>query len=297
MSVNLLDIANRMRLVTFQVLHNNIKKERIYDNKRFSIRIGKGKATYYSPLDIEITIGLKMLEDTLTLSSSKSWRHGKEILNRKYFNGELTYQHMCVAAILHEYAHFIVHMRKEGLKGSVHNDVFYAILDQLYKDNYHENILSALNEYLPFRHLKFLEEKIATPVFEYNKSNLKNIEYIVFKSVRQNKHLTAKISKLNRSRFVCNTSDGTEYNVPYSLIRTVLKEKPEDFNFFNLIKTDLFNKDSLKNCTYVEFLHNGKNIKVQIVKLNPKRIVAIDTKESLLFREWKIPYCLVEKAY
>ncbi len=299
MSANLINIADRMKLVTFQVLHNNIKKEHIYDHKRFSVRIGKGKSTHYSPSDIEITFGIKMLQDTLKLSRSKSWRHGKEILNRKYFNGKLTYQHMCVAVILHEYAHFMVHMQKEGTKGSVHNHIFYSKLDQLYKDNYHEKVLTALNEYLPFRHLAFVEEDYLQSI-DYNKSDLQGVKYVKFKSVRQKKHFTVQIYKLNRTRFVCNTIDGTEFNVPYSLISEVFNETPEEFKNVDLskmIKVDIFNRDNLKNCEYIEFLHEGRNIKVKIVKLNPKRIVAIETKNSRSFREWKIPYVLVKKAY
>lgn len=292
-------IAELMRLATFQILHNEVKKDPIYDRKSFSIRIGSGKSTHYSPSDIEITYGVKMIEDTEKLSRAKSWRHGKEIVKRNYFGGSITFQNMCVAAILHEYAHFMVHMQGKGTRGSVHNVIFYSVLDSLYNQGYHEKLLSHLNQDLLFRQFNFKEEA-SEDISKYSKQDLSDVKFVEFKNRNKEDTYVVMITKLNPKRFCCVAPNGQSMNVPYQLVTKVFEEKPEEFKHVKistLIKTTNYSKSKLKNCTYIEFNHNGKIIKAKIAKLNSKKVVARDAERPVFGGVWQVPYSAIKNAY
>lgn len=102
-----------------------------------NVRSGVGFVTEFSyDPNIEkysITLGQKMVLDCIeSYKNSIEWMHGLEILQRGYFNKEISIQNILASAALHEFAHFLTYLKHDN---SIHNEDFYDVLDYLHHDN------------------------------------------------------------------------------------------------------------------------------------------------------------------
>lgn len=127
-------------------------------------RVGTGKATYHSspvnnvgPRKHQITYGVKMVASKhSSYSQAILWTTGKEILLKGYFDKRVTLQTLLAHTILHEYAHFYQVLSGGRTRGSVHNEKFYRILNQLHECGLSNELLYYLMENEEYRKMKFI---------------------------------------------------------------------------------------------------------------------------------------------
>jgi len=113
-------------------------------------RVGRGLKTYcrFKPqAGAVITFGQMMVIDQLRPGQAQRWLTGREMLNRGYFAGVLTPATVFSHVVLHEYAHVEQVMTGGRSRNSVHNAPFYAILDEYYALDLHNEVRDRLREY------------------------------------------------------------------------------------------------------------------------------------------------------
>lgn len=112
-------------------------------------RVGSGRKTYHTrtPVNNEyshlITYGCKAVDEKRDLTRANGYLTGREIQERGYFNGDLTYPNMIAHTVIHETAHAIQTIVGKRLRNSVHNKHFYALLTEL-SDACDEEVLNEL---------------------------------------------------------------------------------------------------------------------------------------------------------
>jgi hypothetical protein len=117
---------------------------------RISFRRGTGKSTYIRSTqknEITYSFGVKAPESKHDVFQSGGWLGTREMLDRRYFNGELTYINMLGQTVLHEHCHVIqvlseIHKHVDGS----HNDSFYKILDRIHQSNYKQELMAELKD-------------------------------------------------------------------------------------------------------------------------------------------------------
>lgn len=99
-------------------------------------RVGSGQATYhrFDPRlkQHQITYGKRMIMSKHQPDAVAGWLSGREIRQRKYFDGEVTTLNLLAHTCCHEFAHLLQHVSGQRYRGSVHNQHFYRILDELH---------------------------------------------------------------------------------------------------------------------------------------------------------------------
>ncbi|MDK8462267.1 hypothetical protein [Marinobacter sp. SS13-12] len=99
-------------------------------------RVGSGQATYhrFDPRlkQHQITYGKRMIMAKHQPDAVAGWLSGREIRQRKYFDGEVTTLNLLAHTCCHEFAHLLQHVSGQRYRGSVHNTHFYRILDELH---------------------------------------------------------------------------------------------------------------------------------------------------------------------
>lgn len=122
-------------------------------------RVGSGQATYhrFDPRlkQHQITYGKRMIISKHQPDAVAGWLSGREIRQRKYFDGEVTTLNLLAHTCCHEFAHLLQHVSGQRYRGSVHNRHFYRILDELHSSGG----AAAARE-----HLAELAENAGTPV-------------------------------------------------------------------------------------------------------------------------------------
>ncbi|OEY66214.1 hypothetical protein [Marinobacter sp. X15-166B] len=105
-------------------------------NSRLRCRVGSGQATYhrFDPRNHEhlITYGVRMIADKSCATTAVRWLSSREIRQRGYFDGELSWRNLLAHTCCHEFAHLLQQVAGQRLRGSVHNRYFYQILDELH---------------------------------------------------------------------------------------------------------------------------------------------------------------------
>lgn len=102
------------------------------------IRIGSGQATYHR-YDRKtgahlINLGQRMIVAKQRPENCGAWLSAREILERRYFSGELSTVNLLAHTCCHEFAHLQQVSQGERRSGSVHNPAFYRLLDQLHRE-------------------------------------------------------------------------------------------------------------------------------------------------------------------
>lgn len=99
-------------------------------------RVGSGQATYhrFDPRlkQHQITYGKRMIMDKHQPDAVSGWLSGREIRQREYFGGTVTTLNLLAHTCCHEFAHLLQHVSGKRYRGSVHNQHFYRILDELH---------------------------------------------------------------------------------------------------------------------------------------------------------------------
>ncbi len=98
-------------------------------------RVGAGEATYYRSLGHHrhlINYGLKMVASKHNPEIAAQWRTGREILQRGYFDGELSLSGLLAHTCCHEFSHALQSINGWIRRGSIHNPQFYRIVDSIH---------------------------------------------------------------------------------------------------------------------------------------------------------------------
>lgn len=116
--------------------HHVVQRIKTGGFPRPTIRMGGGRATHHrfdrGTGEHSITFGVKMVADKLSPADCGSWLSTREILGRDYFGGEISVANLLAHTGCHEFAHFLQTVGGGRQRGSVHNAVFYQILDDLH---------------------------------------------------------------------------------------------------------------------------------------------------------------------
>lgn len=98
-------------------------------------RVGRGEATYYSAREEGqhlLTYGWKMVASKYDAGLARQWRTGAELLQRRYFEGEMTVANVLAHTCCHEFGHVIQGINGWISHGSIHNADFYRIVDRIH---------------------------------------------------------------------------------------------------------------------------------------------------------------------
>lgn len=267
------NLANLLVNATKDVVFDDIK-DWVYKknpNLVFISRVGSGKKTYHRKINNNthlIIYGKKMIEDKMhSLKRASFWLTGKEIINRKYFDGKITPQNILVAVILHEFAHFIQVINKQRTYNSVHNEYFYKVLDRMHNSEIKEKLINYLNQHKIFQDLLFLHEDENNSEFnKYTKLEINENDIIFFRNSR-NEIVNDIVLKINKNTVTC-----VLHKVPISLIH----RKETDISYLDEnIKSKIpkFNKNNVTIGDYFYFKNGNQVIKDQVVKVNPTKVV------------------------
>lgn len=115
-------------------------------------RVGRGRKTYLSHrrdavnnARMTITYGVEMVRSKADPAQLCSWLSSQEIIDRKYYGGELNLLNSLAHVICHEFGHFVQVILGRRYDGSVHNKEFYEILDRIHAKGQAEQIRAALH--------------------------------------------------------------------------------------------------------------------------------------------------------
>jgi hypothetical protein len=116
--------------------HHRIRQTR--PQADLACRTGSGRATYHRYDHRHqrhlITYGVRMVMAKQTPDTAASWLSTREIRGRGYFGGEISVLNLLAHTCTHEFAHLLQQHAGKRYHGSVHNQYFYQLLDQLNGD-------------------------------------------------------------------------------------------------------------------------------------------------------------------
>tara|TARA_Y100001960_G_scaffold333922_1_gene442362 strand:- start:64919 stop:65803 length:885 start_codon:yes stop_codon:yes gene_type:complete len=251
----------------------------LHQGEKLNVRVGRGAATNYKHRKREITYGVLMLESKLTLKSAERWTTGMEILKRKYFNSEFTYQNLIVATILHEYSHFIQRLHGQRPYGEMHNDYFYNILDLLHE---RKELIQKIREYLEESE-EFKNANFTNTDTGYSKAEVMKHDFLSFS--KEEGLVNAKIVKCNPKRVLVCTKDGVTYNLPYSYVENLYNDDDLFYNYKDYKKktSTIVNASEFKDllgCKEITIKLRGKDINGIIIAMSNKSILFFSSSEK-----------------
>lgn len=118
----------------------------------FNARIGTGRATYCrfenKRQAVGLTFGQELVADHQNPERVLAWLSTTEVLQRGYFNRELSFINLVSHVVCHEVAHVVQVVRGERTRNSVHNAGFYRILDRMHERGHADRVKNHLTTLL-----------------------------------------------------------------------------------------------------------------------------------------------------
>lgn len=259
-----------------------------HPESKLNYKVGSGKKTYHTRTGENsslIVYGKKMIESKLeSRKKCANWRTGREILSRRYFNGELTIQTILCAVVMHESAHYFQNLAGKRARRSVHNSYFYKILDRMHFNGAAKKVYDYLNQHELFRELEFEncdESSIESSTPDFNSKDIKVGDAFYFQT-SCGKELIEIAVKVNPKKV-----KGIDYTVPYPLI-TKIQPDLSKINPDLLPKKSKFNSNNIKSGDII-FFRNRKGMLIQdtVIKVIPKHVQC---------RLFGVPYKIIEKV-
>jgi hypothetical protein len=223
---------------------------------------------------------------------AKEWRTGKEIMSRGYFNGDVSIKNTLVHVIMHEFAHHIQTMENKRLKGSVHNDGFYEILDRFYRDGEHEKVMNYLEQFPEFSELKYEKGEGNGKkrfVLEFNKNTVNKGQIVTFKKNKsRDSTINGFVIKTNLQSATV-ISDNQQYSVPYCIIQDCKTPNTEQLDEFKSLMEKI--KSIVKKRQKISFKsRDGYVITGKATRINGSTV----TMYSLCGRiKYSVPYSTI----
>ena len=144
-------LATIMGDITITVLWQSSFCKSLLDTSspQLKTRVGSGRATYckYHRLNNElcITYGKKMISSKFNHNEAELWLSFRELVNKQYFEGDSRLLNVLSQTICHEFSHALQQLQGKVFKGSIHNQHFYQILDQLHINGLAKEVKQALD--------------------------------------------------------------------------------------------------------------------------------------------------------
>jgi len=116
-------------------------------NATFRARVGSGNKTYCSSDphgNFVITFGRVMIFRQFDPNDARFWTHGKEIVDRGYFSGELDLPQLLAQVTCHEYAHLVQVIKGWRYNGAMHPPEFYRVLDRMHEGGSADFVLAEI---------------------------------------------------------------------------------------------------------------------------------------------------------
>lgn len=131
------DLAQILCDITTDVLWEGTKNWVLEKNPNasFRARVGSGNKTYCQSDghgNFVITMGREMIFRQYDPNDARFWTHGKEIVDRGYFSGELDLPQLLAQVTCHEYAHLVQVIKGWRYNGAMHPPEFYRVLDRMH---------------------------------------------------------------------------------------------------------------------------------------------------------------------
>lgn len=133
-------LARLMCDTTHDILWSSYRDQlhRTRPKARLECRAGSGRATYHRYDHRQqhhlITYGTRMVMAKQAPETAASWLSTREIHTRGYFGGEISALNLLAHTCTHEFAHLLQQHAGKRYHGSVHNQHFYQLLDQLNRE-------------------------------------------------------------------------------------------------------------------------------------------------------------------
>ena len=187
---------------------------------KFSTRIGSGRATYckYHRINCEMIInyGKKMIASKLNPDEAMHWLSYREIIKRNYFDGDTSLSNLLSHTICHEFAHASQQIQGLVYKGSIHNEHFYRILDQLHESNRANDVKRELERLCQQHSIKLAYNQPSVATTDALTPSFRLNDTIQFK--HRNKLISARIIKINSKTFTVESK---------GLFKTILWRVPK----------------------------------------------------------------------
>jgi len=187
-------------------------------------RVGSGQATYhrFDPRikQHQITYGIRMIDAKQRPETAVGWLSGREIRKRGYFRGELSPLNLLAHTCCHEFAHLVQHSAGQRLRGSVHNQYFYNILDELHESGGAKAVRNALEQQASEDNILLSATPFELPELHHQKTRWQIGEAVSFKASQQ--ELFGEIVRINRNTCTVDgvgKSRGVRYRVPMQMLR------------------------------------------------------------------------------
>tara|TARA_B100000700_G_scaffold178953_1_gene197616 strand:- start:11939 stop:12976 length:1038 start_codon:yes stop_codon:yes gene_type:complete len=274
-------ISNLLGEATIKILHKQYTPS---GSHPLSVRVGSGRRTCHQFDRLQrnsvITYGKKAINDKIQNGQkSLGYTTAKEIKQYGFFNGKITTKNLLVAVVLHEYAHYIQVLNGQRYRGSVHNDHFYEILNDLHYQGYANEVKSFLDNDPVFNQLP--DEKINEEANNL-KEKIKTGDKVSF-TLKSGKKVTQRVIRLNQKTVSTET-----YRISYSVIDEHIPKSEIKDN--NDIKENLNNKNIIVG-NYIKFT-NSKNqtVTAKVSKVNLKTVSCNDGRYK-----YKVPFHFIQE--
>lgn len=199
-------LAKVMGVITEDVLWQSPDFHQLKNDKRTRLktRVGSGLATYcrfdQRQQSLSITYGKKMVRSKFNLHESVMWMSHREIIKRNYFNGDTGLINLLAHTVCHEFAHAIQQMHGKIYKGSVHNQHFYDLLDQLHIDGHADTVKQHISQYCQQASIDIRRDAQSLKHQADQPKLIKLDSQIQF--THKNKSYTGKVIKVNRKTVI-----------------------------------------------------------------------------------------------
>ncbi|WP_404366594.1 hypothetical protein [Marinobacter sp.] len=190
---------------------------------RLECRVGSGQATWhrFDPALRQhcITYGVRMILAKYQADTAAGWLSAREIRKRRYFDGRVSTRTLLAHTCCHEFAHLLQQVAGQRLRGSVHNQHFYHILDELHASGAASEVKDRLTEGALKNGLPFPDSSFESPPALVSQTLWQAGDRVTFGS-RGRCH-TGLIQRVNRKTCTVKgtgPSTGLRYRVPFSLL-------------------------------------------------------------------------------
>lgn len=278
----------------------------------FMGRVGSGARTYHI-VKIHnrkkhhiVTYGKKMLEDKLIQQRAEQWLTGKEIIEKKFFDGVVSYKNLVAHTILHEMAHALQTIMGDRTYKSVHNKAFYQWLKLLHK-KCGEQVTNTLSEMSEKKNIKldFTSKKTAgnninvksTPNISEPSTKLKTNGF--YQCYLKRESVLVKLDKINRKRAIITIvqKGHAELGTSYSVVKHILEEIPEDKQNIKehidlkFIKNDFLDISKVKIFKKYKIKLKKNDFVVQVTKKNKETVIVevLEGRKDSIGQRWKVP--------
>jgi hypothetical protein len=161
------------------------------------LRVGSGRATYhrYDPATGEhrINYGVRMVADKASPETCSAWLSAREIRGRGYFGGILSESNLLAHTCCHEFAHLLQTRQGRRRRGSVHNQAFYRLLDELHGNGHADALKRSLHWYS-----ESMEQSLATTAVDVAETTARTAGFERGDLVRFGQGLQGRVLRVNR---------------------------------------------------------------------------------------------------